>query len=105
MKKIIFYCLFLLLVGHQHYAQVTALRIGSDLTTSMSSYTFSSTDVMYFNSTGGNFTNSGTGNLCVSSLRRTQLRSVILHLNSSATNIILVHATSSGSSSRFLSNL
>ncbi|UPQ78889.1 T9SS type A sorting domain-containing protein [Flavobacterium azooxidireducens] len=106
MKKKILFSFVLLWIGIFSYAQVTVNRITSSTINGNPQYVFSpSTDIIYRDANGTtNFGSVGTGGICSGATHRSQLNSVILKLNSSATNNIVVHGTSSGTA-RSLSSI
>jgi hypothetical protein len=96
--------IFFLITGIFGYSQVTVNRIGADMVSGFPSYTFTSGDVIY-NTAGGNLPNRNSSNICSGAVYRIQLSTVILELKSSATNSIVVHGQSSGSSIRNLTSI
>ncbi|HRE79069.1 MAG TPA: MopE-related protein, partial [Flavobacterium sp.] len=107
MKKKLLFSFVLLWIGIFSYAQVTVNRIGANYPSAApTSYTFPSGDIMYQNAAGTAFVNNrNTGNICSGATYRVQMNTVILRLNSSATNNIVIHGQSSGSSIRNLSSI
>jgi hypothetical protein len=105
MKHFYLTFVFFLMAGISVFSQVTENRIEADYINNQSSYTFTSGDIIYANTTGGNLPGRNTGAVCGGATYRIQLASIILRLNSSSTNNIQVVGQSSGSALRSLSNL
>jgi len=84
------------------------LRLESDFTSAVPSYTFASGDVLHgIDATGTpiNLPNRNTSSLCANSVYRIQLTYVALEVKSAVVNKIVVHGTSSGTSTRSLTKL
>lgn len=83
-------------------------RLGSDFTSALPSYVFSTTDVLHgIDATGTpiNLPNRNTTYVCADASYRVQFTYVALHSKSGPVNKIEVYGTSSGSSSRTISKL
>jgi hypothetical protein len=85
---------------------VRELRIGADYpSTNPASYTFTSADIIYANTSGGGLPNRNTNNICVGAAYRFQLSTFILYINDPSVSEIVIHGTSSGGDLRLLTNL
>jgi len=76
---------------------VRELRIGADYpSTNPSSYTFTTGDIIYANTSGSGLPNRNSNNVCVGSSYRFQLLTFIVFISAPSVNEIIIHGMSSG---------
>lgn len=85
---------------------VRELRIGSDYPSTVPvSYAFSTGDILFANTTGGNLPGRSTSPVCEGAVYRIQMSTFILFVNGTSISEIIIHGTSSGAALRTLTSL